>query len=271
MRVLAMVYRARGETDLAKKTLQRAMLMFPNNEALAADMRGEAEPALAPPAKAAASKPEKPVTTASNKPAPAPPSKPATTVAELPPAAKPEPVKAKPPVDAVVIPPLAFGGLTLGAAVGDLLAFDALPGVAIAKTVEAAPVAKAVVSAKPPAKPAETSAPPAAPKPVPPVPTISIASIPALAFGGLTLGAAFSDLVALEKLPTPPAEVVAPPPAPPPPATASVPDSPVVIPAPVLAPKPSTKASAIDLHWGKIPLWTISPAFVYGDVPPPRP
>ena len=285
MRVLAMVYRARGENDLAKKTLERAMLMFPNNEALAAELRGEPrgapDPASAPPA--APAKPEKAVTAASNKPA-APPAKSTATVAAAPPAAKPEPVipKPMPPApapNAVVIPPLAVGGLTLGAAVGDLLAFDVLPLPPSAKVAEAPPptapkhaestaVAKAVVPSKPPAKPAETSAPPAVTppavtpppvaKPSAPAPPINVV-IPPLAFGGLTLGAAFSDLVALEKLPSPPQEAVAAP---------SASDSqPAKL---TLAPKPSGKQPPpIDLHWGKLPLSTISPAFVYGEVPPP--
>jgi Tfp pilus assembly protein PilF len=341
MRVLAMVYRARREDDLAKKTLERAMVLFPNNAALAADLRGDpapgSAPASAPPANAAAAKPptkgDKPSAAASNKPAAtapvpssankpaapatsAPPTKPTTTVAVAPPAPKPEPIIPKPPVDAVVIPPLAVGGLTLGAAVGDLLAFDVLPSPPSAKVAEAPPpaapkpvespsVAKAAAPSMPPSKPttkpAETSppvavtptpvvpppptpppakvtppaatTPPPAAKPPAPVPTISVESISPLAFGGLTLGATFGDLLALEKLPAPPAEVKA---SAPPAASAAPPSTAAVVEAPPgkppLAPKPSTskkEAPPVDLHWGMIPLSTISPAFVYGDVPPP--
>jgi hypothetical protein len=332
MRVLAMVYRARGENDLAKKTLERAMLLFPNNPALAADLRGDPDPGSAAPGTGAAAKPTAkptaPAPSVASKPdsrpaAPtssAPPAKSTTTVAVAPPAPKPEPVIPKPPPDAVVIPPLAVGGLTLGAAVGDLLAFDVLPSppsTKVAETlpvtlptppkpVDAAPVAKAVVPSKPPSKPpagpAETStpvaatpppaknvtptptvatttppptrvAPPPVEKPPTPVPTISVESISPLAFGGLTLGATFGDLIALERFPAPPAEATpsappAAPAAPPSSATATSSDSPPGKPA--LAPKPSKKqAPPVDLHWGTIPLSTISPAFVYGEVPPP--
>jgi hypothetical protein len=202
-----------------------------------------------------------------------------------------------------VIPPLAVGGLTLGAAVGDLLAFDVLPSPpsAVSKPVDSGLIAKAVVPSKPPAKPAETSAPPAAKpatavtptppptkvtpppaitppaaKPSAPAPTISVESISPLAFGGLTLGATFGDLIALEKFPAPPLEattnVPAAVPAAPPATTSS---SALSQPAkPPLAPKPSKNQAKqqpppLDLHWGMIPLSTISPAFVYGDVPPP--
>jgi tetratricopeptide (TPR) repeat protein len=299
MRVLAMVYRARREDDLARKVLGRAQMAFPNNEALAAEMRGDAEAPSAArnaPAETKKAEPAK-VTTA-------PPTKSTSTVAVAPPAAKPPAppvptsvrvVDAPPaPPDAIKLPPLAAGGLTLGAAVGDLLAFDRLPlppapasastpdspPPAKSKPADAEPTAKVVVPSKPPAKPTESSAPPAvtvaAPPPTKPSapaparesvpspssaraldsPSISLASISPLAFGGLTLGAAFSDLVALEKLPSPPPQATNAPTAAPP--------------APPLIPAPSRlSAPKIDLHWGMIPLSTISPAFVYGEVPPP--
>jgi tetratricopeptide (TPR) repeat protein len=158
LRVLAMVHRARGEDDKAKLVLERAMLAFPNNEALAAEMRGAAErPSLA------------------RNPASA------TGSAAKPPAAKP-----------------------------------GTPA------------------------PSRESA-----------PSIPVARSP-LAFGGLTLGAAFGDLLPLEKLPSPPRAAETQP----------------VTPRQAAAP-PRPQFPPVDLHWGMLPLSTISPAFVYGEVPPP--
>ncbi len=271
MRVLVIVYRARGETDKAKMVLERAMLAFPNNEALAAEMRSPgSEPPSGTPAP---SKRTPPPDSAATSRRTAPPDSAAPSKRALDsPATKPEPPAPKPlpappaaPPATITLPPLAAGGLTLGAAVGDLLAFDQPPALASPNAPPATSSARAldspakskpadsgtIVKAVVPPKPVETRAPPKTMATAPPLagesaPSISPASISPLAFGGLTLGATFSDLLALEKLPSPPQP------------EARAPDA------------PSRAAiPALDLHWGLIPLATISPAFVYGTVPPP--
>jgi Tfp pilus assembly protein PilF len=244
MRVLAMVYRARGEEDKAKSVLGRAMMAFPNNEVLAAEFRGDAggtvpaKTAAPPPGRGAP--PDSAANTATAKP-PAPdpkrsaPDK-ATTVVPAPPvtSSAPPPAAAVRTVDPPALPPgmaalprLAVGGLTLGAAVSDLLylegppappapsrasAVNSLPALTIAspasKTADLGAAVKAVVPAAPPAKPVEPSAPPKSAAVVTP-PAPPAAKLPSFAAGGLTLGAALRGLLLLDRLPAPP--VVAPP------------------------------------------------------------
>jgi tetratricopeptide (TPR) repeat protein len=328
MRVLAMVHRSRGEYDKAKAVLERAMLAFPNNEALAADLRTADTPVAAasagppgqpnPAAPNAGKPPAGPTTSPAKTVANATPEKPpeklalqnvtppkspkpddkaassaataktATTAAAPPTApkvdrevARPAPPPAQPslPPSMAALSPLAIGGLTLGAAVGDLLALNrapsppstnAPPATSKPPDSSAAAATKTTVASTPPPKPPETSAPPkivAATPPAKPAPTpareaapsIVVASISPLAFGGLTLGAAFSDLVFLDKLPSPPVRQ-----------TPTAPTTRAVAPGTPLAPAPSRlQIPPPDLHWGALPLSTISPAFVYGNVPPP--
>ncbi|GEM_PF-6248491 len=233
MRVLAMVYRARGDEAASRGVLTRALMVFPNNETLAADLRAE------------------------------------NMVSSGKPGAAPPPVKTA-AANLVVIPPLAVGGLTLGADAGDFLWMDPPPlppSAAVEKSpaVETKPVTNVAESLPPPEKrPEPKKADPAPPKSPPPAPapSLTLATVPAAALSGLTLGAPLRDLVALNRLPSPPPVENAVPP----PASAPPPDEPV---RPILAPAPSRRP-AVDLHWGKIPLSTITPAFVYGAVPPPR-
>jgi Tfp pilus assembly protein PilF len=410
MRVLAMVYRARGEEDKAKSVLGRAIMAFPNNETLAAEFHSDAGPArsAAPPSGRGAS-PDPPANTAAAKP----PDKATTTVAAAPPAASStRTVDAPPPPAAiaraadppalppgmVALPRLAVGGLTLGAAVSDLLYLERLPAppapssasafatapapssasafatapapsrtsaadsppatvavpVAppIPKAADLGAAVKVVVPSAPPAKPVEPSAPPKATAVVTP-PALPPAKLPSFAAGGLTLGAALSDLLLFDRLPSPP--VVAPPvtskpadsgavakavvpskpadkpaepsvaskttapartspsglgspaisvaslsplafggltlgaalgdlwplekpPSPPgpeartasvtPPSASKAVETPQVQP-PLVPAASRTQQPGPDLHWGMIPLSTISPAFVYGPVPRP--
>lgn len=89
LRVLAMVYQARGEIEQARQTLQRALLLDPNNQAVAAELRALRAPAVA-------ARPVAPATP----PPPPPPS----------------------------LPPIpGLSGLTLGATASDLLPLLTLP------------------------------------------------------------------------------------------------------------------------------------------------
>ena len=143
IRVLTVIYRSRGENDKARTLLERAMLRFPNNDALAAELaslRGlpNTKPAPVPatskaaPPKVVAEKPA-PDRTVTEKPAP-------VKTASVPPATKPasKPVATAPspavtvappptPTPLIVLPPLALGGATLGTSLGDLLPFVRLP------------------------------------------------------------------------------------------------------------------------------------------------
>ena len=109
-RVLALVYRSRGETEKSKQVLERALKVFPGNEVLGAELaslRGAAPPAASA-AKPVAPPAARPVVTApvpTSKPGPPPSPSPSLTA----------------------VPALAFAGLTLGASVADLLALERLP------------------------------------------------------------------------------------------------------------------------------------------------
>lgn len=222
IRVLTVIYKARGENDKARALLERAILRFPNNEALSAELgslRGVpngkppvATASVAAPPKVAAKPPEVKAT----RPAPPPPETKTT------PAPPPETKTAGP------APPPA-------------------PKSAATKAASTAPVPALVVPA-----PVVPSAPLPAPTP----------ALPALALSGATLGASVADLLVFEAKPLPPAPEK---------------DKVVATLAPRAPANPKTKPASKDsvdspppeLFWGRLPLSTITPAFVYAIVPPP--
>jgi tetratricopeptide (TPR) repeat protein len=216
IRVLTVVYKARGENDKARALLERAVLRFPNNEALAAELNSvRGVPNAKPPTPATTSKlAPVPPPAASAKPAPP------KVVADKPVPENPAPVKT------ASVPP-------------------------VSKPAPSAPVSKPVISAPAP-KLVAVAAPPATPDP----------ALPPLALGGATLGTSLADLLPFERLPLPP-----------------VPEKDKVV--AVLAPRASVNPKAKvpvkesvdipppELFWGRLPLSTISPAFVWANVPPP--
>jgi tetratricopeptide (TPR) repeat protein len=223
IRVLTVVYKARGENDKARALLERAVLRFPNNEALVAELNSLRGVPNAKPS----------VVTATSKPTPTPP--PTTTPT-------PPPVKAPPP-KVVADKPMT---------VTETPAASNPASASVPPASKPAPSAPATSARVPPAPSPKSAATPPPPEP----------ALPPLALGGATLGTSLADLMPFEKLPLPPMpekdKVIA----------TLAPRAPVNPKAKTLA-KESVDIPPPELFWGRLPLSTISPAFVWANVPPP--
>ncbi len=227
IRVLSLVYRTQGENDKARQLIERAMLTFPNNEALVAELNAMKNPLTA----------KNPVPVAT-KPATGPaPAEAKAADARAPKLAPEPPASASVSTAAAKTPPPTAG--------------KALPPPNV-KTGSAKSVPPVLTASKP-------AAPPPAP---PPAPTPGYVP-PPLAFGGLTIGTALSDLTWMIRPALPPApekeKIVA----------GLAPRGPTNSKSPRFVTKESVDIPPPELFWGRLPLSTITPAFVYASVPPP--
>jgi tetratricopeptide (TPR) repeat protein len=236
IRVLTLVYRARNENDKARQVLEKALITYPNNDLLTAELNNlrnpNAKPLAQPPA-------------AAKNAAPAPAkSAPIVVTTTISPA--PAPGKSIPPTNTVATNPVPSKSTVVTPATSPANPATGKSTVANGASGKAAPPAP-----KPPAPPVVVA----------PAALESGLKVDSLAFGGLTLGASVTDLLAFERGPRPPQEPVN---------VALAPRTPATQRTITTAPPPKpTELPEPDLFWGKLPLSTISPAFVYSGAAAP--